>query len=82
MNLDDLSPELLEKLKACTTQEELLTLAKEAGVTFSDEELEGISGGVSDECRLDIQLCNGDFLSCVKLFLCPNDGPSCSRILQ
>ena len=46
MRLEDLTPEQMEKAKACKTTEELLTLAKEEGVELSDEQLEGLSGGV------------------------------------
>jgi len=45
MNLEDLSPELQEKVKACTTPEELLALAKEQGHELSEEELDAIAGG-------------------------------------
>ena len=46
MNFEDLkSPELQEKLKAASTPEELLALAKEEGYELSDEELGGMSGG-------------------------------------
>ena len=47
MNLEDLSPELQEKVKACTTADELAQLAKENGVELTDEELEEVSGGAS-----------------------------------
>ena len=45
MNFEDLSPELKEKVRACTTPEQALELAKEEGYTLSDEELKGIAGG-------------------------------------
>ena len=45
MNIEDLSPEILEKAKACKTPEELAALAREEGVELSDEQLEAISGG-------------------------------------
>lgn len=47
MNLEDLdiSPELREEAKACTTPEEVLALAKKKGYKLSDEEMEAISGG-------------------------------------
>lgn len=45
MKLEDLSPELREKAKACQTAEELFALAKEEGVELSEEDLESISGG-------------------------------------
>ena len=45
MNYDEVSDELKERAKACQTPEELLTLAKEEGVTLSDKDLEQISDG-------------------------------------
>lgn len=47
MNLDnlDLSPELLEEAKACTTPEEVLAFAKKKGLKLSDEQIEAVSGG-------------------------------------
>lgn len=55
MKLEDLSPELREKAKACKTADELLSLAKEEGVEIPDAELAGISGGYSagGECNSD-----------------------------
>ena len=55
MNYADLTPELLEKAKACKTTKELVALAKSEGVELSDEQLEAVSGGswsgVHQECR-------------------------------
>ena len=45
MDYKDLSPELREKAKACTSPEEVLELAKREGVKLSEEELETVSGG-------------------------------------
>jgi predicted ribosomally synthesized peptide with nif11-like leader len=46
VNFDELKdPELQEKLKAATTPEEILALAKEAGFELSAEQLEAVSGG-------------------------------------
>ena len=45
MNIDDLSPEMRERARACGTPEELLELAKEEGYELSDEELDGLAGG-------------------------------------
>ena len=47
MKLDELSPELKEKVLACKTPDELMALAKEEGHELSSEELEAISGGWS-----------------------------------
>ena len=44
MNLNDLDPKLREKALACKTSDELFELAKEAGVSITDEELSSISG--------------------------------------
>ena len=45
----DISPELREKAKACTTPEELLALAKKEGYKLSDAEMESVSGGRWDD---------------------------------
>ena len=45
----DISPELREKAKACTTPEELLALAKREGYKLSDAEMESVSGGRWDD---------------------------------
>ena len=48
MNLEDISPELQERAKACKTPEEVLALAKEEGYELSDEQLESVAGGWND----------------------------------
>jgi predicted ribosomally synthesized peptide with nif11-like leader len=45
MDFKDISPELREKAKACTSPEELLELAKREGYKLSEDELESVSGG-------------------------------------
>lgn len=45
MNVDDLSPELREKVKACKTPEELFALAKSEGIELFEEQLDAISDG-------------------------------------
>ena len=45
MNVNDLSPKQIEKLRACHTPEEILALAKEEGRELNDEELDSIAGG-------------------------------------
>ena len=41
----DLSPELMEKVKACTSPEELAELAKRENIELSLDDLDGASGG-------------------------------------
>ena len=43
----DISPELREKAKACTSPEELMELAKREGYKLSEAELESMSGGAN-----------------------------------
>jgi len=50
MNIEELTPELKEKILNCKTPEELLALAKEEGYELSDEELKSIAGGGTDWC--------------------------------
>ena len=45
MDFKEISPELREKAKACTSPEELLELAKREGYKLSEDELESVSGG-------------------------------------
>lgn len=47
MNYEDLTPEQMEKAKACKTPEELLALAKEEGYELSEEDLNAVSGGLT-----------------------------------
>ena len=42
-----LTPEQVEKARACKSSDELIELAKEEGVELSDEQLEAIAGGDS-----------------------------------
>ena len=50
MDINDLSPEIREKAKACTSPEEMIELAKREGYKLSDEEMDAISGGGSWSC--------------------------------
>ena len=43
--LKGLSEEQIKKVEACKSSEEILALAKEEGVTLTDEQLEAVSGG-------------------------------------
>ena len=45
VNIDNLSPELKAKAKACKTPEEILALAQEEGYELTDDELKAVSGG-------------------------------------
>ena len=64
MGFEGISPEQMEKAKACETAEELSALASEEGCELADKALEGIAGGIDmpelpDE-RID---CHGFFIS-------------------
>ena len=48
MNYEDLTPEQLDKARACKSAEELVELANEEGVELTDEQVEFISGGGGD----------------------------------
>lgn len=48
MNIEDLSPETIEKAKACKTPEELFALAKEEGIELTEEQIQAIAGGGGD----------------------------------
>ena len=50
VKLEELSPEVKEKLKACKTTEELLAALKDEGVELDDEQLEALSGGREHLC--------------------------------
>ncbi|MGI6220906.1 MAG: Nif11-like leader peptide family natural product precursor [Coriobacteriales bacterium] len=55
MDFSDLSPELQEKARNCTTPEELLELAKNEGYELSDEDLEAVAGGRKWNCLSDCE---------------------------
>ena len=65
MSLDNLSPEQIEKVKACTSREELQKLAQEEKLELSLDDLDGAAGGIweyvprddGDE-RADVDLAN------------------------
>lgn len=45
MEFKDLTPEQMEKAKACKTPEDILALAKEEGYELSDDQLQAVAGG-------------------------------------
>ena len=49
MKFDEMSPELQEKAEACETVEELAALAEAEGIELSDEDLDGIAGGIKNK---------------------------------
>ncbi len=49
---EELTPEQIEKAKACKTPEELLELAQEDGIELTNEQLDALSGGSWDSCDL------------------------------
>ena len=50
LNIEDLSPELKQKVIECKSPEELLRLAEAEGYNLTDEELASVSGGSTDWC--------------------------------
>ena len=62
MGYEDLTPEQMEKLKACKTPEDILALAKEEGYELSEAELEAVSGGVDWQgVKEGFRKCGGRF---------------------
>ena len=49
MKLDELTPEQIERAKACASADELASLAKEEGLKLSDEQLDSVAGGDWDD---------------------------------
>ena len=45
MNFSDLTPEQMEKARACESPEDILAMAKEEGYELSEDELDAVSGG-------------------------------------
>ena len=68
MNFDDLTPEKKEKVLACKTPEELLSLAREEGYNLTEEQLEGITGGWGSCDSYDPGPCQTD--GCVTNYWC------------
>jgi len=66
MKFEDLTPEQMEKAKACKTPEDIMGLAKEEGFELSDEELEAVSGGDWDCWTVCSERCD-------RYNFCPHD---------
>ena len=72
MGFEDLSPDFQEKIKACKTEEELRELAKSVGANLSDDQLDGMAGGVcKKDCTLDGAICRVDQNCTMKNNSCP-----------
>lgn len=50
MDIKDLTPDIIERAKACKSSEELVALASEQGQELTDEQLEVIAGGAWYDC--------------------------------
>lgn len=61
MGIENLTPEQMEKARACKTLEELEQLVQDEGLTLSAEELEGIAGGIcKSDCNWHGATCRND----------------------
>ena len=49
-SFNDLTPEQMEKARACKNASELVELAKAEGVELTDEQLDAIAGGTWYNC--------------------------------
>ena len=57
--LKNLTPEQIEKVKACKKPEELIELAKSEGIQLTDEQLAAISGGsCADSSSVECPICH------------------------
>ena len=61
MNIKDLTPEQMEKAKACKDASELIALATAEGIELSDQELDGLAGAGGWSCSA--QNCGAPFHS-------------------
>ena len=46
MRIEDMTPEMIEKIRGCETDEERMAFIEENGIELDDEQLDGIAGGV------------------------------------
>lgn len=49
-SFNELTPEQMEKARACSTVAELIDLAKSEGIDLTDEQLDAIAGGSWYNC--------------------------------
>ena len=76
MKLEDLSPELQEKVRACKSKEELAKLAESVGVKLSDNELDAVAGGIcKKDCPWHGAICRVD-TQCLTKTSCPTKSGS------
>lgn len=70
MGFEDLSPEIMEKVRACTSYDDLKTLADTEGFELSDEDLQAVAGGggFGDPSECIVLSCNE--LKCYDLKIC------------
>ena len=54
---DELNEDLKGKVKECKTAEELAALAETEGFELSNEMLDAVSGGVTDEVCISLESC-------------------------
>ena len=45
MRFEDMTPEMIEKIRGCETDEERRAVLEENGIELDDEQLDGIAGG-------------------------------------
>ena len=50
---ENLSKEVLEKVKQAKSKEEALNILKENGITLTEEDLAGVAGGDGANCYVD-----------------------------
>ena len=55
--LEGLSPEIVAKVKKCTSVEEILQLAKDEKIHLNEEQLDAVSGGGCQDKNIDVKYC-------------------------